>query len=124
MVADLNERLAEPRRYSTIYDLMVADMRGELQGISEEIGQFRQLKEALRNDETIVDWCDFFLTLAVAGMERKVNEIREYQARADEFRRIEDVFRRRQGDLIRGDGPEPEVPAGSPGEREVVNPRA
>jgi len=124
VVDDLNERLTEPRRYSTIYDLVVADIRGELQGISAEIGEFRGLKETFRNDEIIVDWCDYYITLAVADMEKKANEIREYKAKADEFRRIEDVFRRGQGDLIRGDGSEFEVFTGSPGECEVADPRS
>jgi len=116
----LNDRLAEPRRVSIFYDYLVADGKKALQEIAVEIGELKAIRETFRNDPKIVEWCKYFTTIALHKQEEIANGIQQDKAKAKEYRGIEDLFRRRQGDFIRGNGSDAQGSAESPGQCEVA----
>ena len=118
----LIDRLAEPRRVSIFYDYLVADGKKALQEIAVEIGELKSLRETFRGDPKIVEWCQYFTAVALRRQGGIANDISKDAAKANDYRRIEDLFRRRQGDLIRRNAHEAPGPARGPGEREVVHP--
>jgi len=118
----LNDRLAEPRRFSVFYDLFAAEGKAALQESAVEIGELKALRETFRDDPKIVEWCWDFTNEALRKQVEIANDIREDEAKAKECRRIEDLFRRRQGDFIRRNAHEAPGPAGGPGERENGDP--
>jgi len=119
----LNDRLAEPRRYSIFYEIFAKEGQTAVDECTAEIGLLKALKEEFQGvDQRIVAWCRHFTDVAVAKMEVYENDCRKDREKAKEYRRIEDVFRRRQSHLLRGDGLAPKGPAGGPGERENGDP--
>ena len=118
--AQVDDRLAEPRRYSVFYDLFAAEGKAALREIAVEIGELKAIRETFRNDPKIVEWCKYFTTLALRKQEEIANGIQQDKAKAKEYRGIEDLFRRRQGDFIRGNGSDAQGSAESPGQCEVA----